>query len=461
MISLGNVGEGFVRLTSDQVVALAPDSGSASNGKKLANTRHWKSLGQNDAALWGECQGSGKDPYQVRVDLATNEASCSCPSRKFPCKHGLGLMLLAISMPDAVPTSAAPDWVQSWLAKRAANKAKQEAKQAAPSDELMDEATAAQRAKEQAKRIAQREAKVAKGLDRLDLWLTDLMRNGLEDAKEEPSSFWEGAAAQLVDSQAGTLANRVRQLASIPGSGADWPERLLGGLGRVTLLTTAYRRADTLDPALCNDVRQMIGWSLSAEEVAAHGERVTDEWLVLGQFTEEENYLRTQRVWLQGANSHRNALILQTGSIKTPFPEVFVAGDWFAGTLLFWPGAYPLRAKVERRDVASDRASALAGPETIEGFYGGMSDALARQPWLERFPCVLRNMTPVVVQKTRWLVRDTTGATLPLRKGDFWRLLALSGGHPLTLACEWEDDALAVMGAEIEGHYHPLGGMQQ
>lgn len=449
-----------MRLTSDQVMALAPDSGSASNGKKLANTRHWKNLGQNDAALWGECQGSAL--YQVRVDLATNEASCSCPSRKFPCKHGLGLMLLAVSLPDAVPTGEPPDWVQSWLAKRATNKAKQEAKQAAPQhDEPMDEATAAKLAKDQAKRIAQREAKVAKGLDRLDLWLNDMIRNGLEDAKEKPASYWEGAAAQLVDSQAGTLANRVRQLADIPGSGANWPERLLGELGRVALLTTAYRRADALDPGLREDVLQQIDWHMGAGVSTETSERITDEWLVLGQFTEEENYLRSQRVWLHGAASHRNALILQTGVIKKPFPDTYVAGDRFAATLLFWPGAYPMRAKVEQRDAAPEHTVSLTGSDTIEGFYGEVSAALARQPWLQRFPCILRNVTPVVIQKTRWLLRDAMGATLPLRKGDLWRLLALSGGHPLTLACEWEDDGLAVLGAEIASVYHPLGGIAQ
>ena len=449
-----------MRLTNDQVMALAPDPGSASNGKKLANTRHWKNLGQSDVALWGECQGSGKDPYQVRVDLATNESSCSCPSRKFPCKHGLGLMLLAISTPAAIPSGEAPDWVQNWLAKRAATKAKQEAKQeAAQSDAPVDEATAAQRAKDQAKRAAQREANVAKGLDRLDLWLTDMIRNGLADVEGKPVSFWEGAAKQLVDSQAGTLANRVRQLATIPRSGVNWPHQLVSELGRLTLLTAAYRRADALDPALRDDVRQLIGWSLGAEEIAARGERVSDDWLILGAFIEEENNLRTQRVWLQGATCHRNALVLQTKPFNTPFDETFVAGDWLTGTLLFWPGAYPLRAKVEHRDATPERASALQGSDSIEGFLGDISRALARQPWLDRLPCVLCHVTPIYqTAGTRWLASDSSGAALPIRKGELWKLLALSGGYPLAIACEWEHGALALLGAEIDGHYYPLGG---
>ena len=109
-----------LQLTSnDQVLTLAPDSSSAAADKKLANAKSWQNLGQNADALWGECQGSAL--YQVRVDLSTLTITCSCPSRKRPCKHGLGLLLLEVSTPKSVPDSEPPEWVTSWLAKRAAN----------------------------------------------------------------------------------------------------------------------------------------------------------------------------------------------------------------------------------------------------------------------------------------------------------------------------------------------------
>src|SRR5688572_4415777 len=87
---------GVVTLTTDQILALAPDAGSMSAGRKLAHPRHWRSAGRADTALWGECQGSTL--YQVRVDVSQPAAAavkCSCPSRKFPCKHALALLLMA------------------------------------------------------------------------------------------------------------------------------------------------------------------------------------------------------------------------------------------------------------------------------------------------------------------------------------------------------------------------------
>ncbi len=107
-----------IQLTTDQVASMAPDASSTTAGKKLANTKHWQQIGQNSDALWGECQGSAL--YQVRIALPTLTIQCSCPSRKQPCKHGLGLLLLAATNPEAVPVSEPPEWIATWLAKRAA-----------------------------------------------------------------------------------------------------------------------------------------------------------------------------------------------------------------------------------------------------------------------------------------------------------------------------------------------------
>ncbi|MGB8191873.1 MAG: SWIM zinc finger family protein, partial [Chitinophagaceae bacterium] len=81
-----------MNLSEEQILALAPDESSKKSGKELSNASKWVSKGANETALWGECKGSGSKPYQTQVDLANIAFKCSCPSRKFPCKHGLGLL---------------------------------------------------------------------------------------------------------------------------------------------------------------------------------------------------------------------------------------------------------------------------------------------------------------------------------------------------------------------------------
>jgi hypothetical protein len=96
--------------TTAQILALAPDAASAKAGQGLATARKWLTLGADGQAAWGLCQGSGKDPYQAQIDLTEPAFRCSCPSRKFPCKHGLGLFLLLASSAAAFKEKEPPDW---------------------------------------------------------------------------------------------------------------------------------------------------------------------------------------------------------------------------------------------------------------------------------------------------------------------------------------------------------------
>src|SRR5215469_15635267 len=110
--------EGYmgIAITAEQVHTLAPDSASVAASRKLAVARHWHNLGQSSDALWGECQGSAL--YRVQAELATLATKCTCPSRKFPCKHGLALLLLAVGDSASLPTAEPPADVAAWLAKR-------------------------------------------------------------------------------------------------------------------------------------------------------------------------------------------------------------------------------------------------------------------------------------------------------------------------------------------------------
>src|SRR5262249_4765479 len=170
----------------------------------------------------------------------------------------LGLLLLAATAPDALESTSAPEWLATWLDKRAA-RAKQRQEKAEPGAKAADPAA-------QAKRADKRQERIIDGLDRLDLWLTDVIRNGLGGLERQPTSFWNDQAKRLVDAQASGLAARLRRLSEIPGSGPDWPGRLLSQLGRLALLVEAYRRLEHMTPPLQADLRQMIGWTLGHEE---------------------------------------------------------------------------------------------------------------------------------------------------------------------------------------------------
>ena len=105
-------------LTLEEVTALAPDDASAKAARGLLSPARWPLLGASAQAAWGECQGSGSRPYQTQVDLSGPAFRCSCPSRKFPCKHGLALLMLRAQDASRFADGEPPAWVAEWLASR-------------------------------------------------------------------------------------------------------------------------------------------------------------------------------------------------------------------------------------------------------------------------------------------------------------------------------------------------------
>lgn len=438
-------------LTLEQVTEMAPDAGSAAAGRKLMALKNWEQVGRSSEALWGMCRGSAV--YQVKVDLSNLGYACSCPSRKFPCKHVLGLLMLRAASPEAAPESSEPDWVTDWLSRRRERAEKKSAPvekdaTAATDKKVVDE-------KAQRRRAQQREARVSDGLERLDVWMKDIVRTGLASVEAKPPPFWEEQAKRLVDAQAGGMAARVSRWSEIPRSGRDWPTRLLLELGLAKLLIQAWQRLDMLDASLQQDVRQLVGWNVTQAELERDGERVVDLWLVAGQRTDDEDRIRVQRSWIVGRATGRWGMVLQFSPHNQSFADAIVPGSEQAGEVVFYPGAARQRAKFLIREQITGVAARPPGVDTIEMFLQQVSDALARLPWLSMFGVMLHDVI-VTMRDELWYVRDRDGRCLPIAGRDHWRLLALTGGHPVDVAGEWDGYCLRPLGLYLDGVYRVL-----
>ena len=402
--------------SAEQVIALAPDSSSVAAARKL---RNWPGAGQDERAVWGLAQGSGKTPYEVVVDLDGPAYRCSCPSRKFPCKHALGLLLRWAE--GQVGPGARPQFALEWLAERGQRAAKRPAREAPPDPEA------------QARRAEAREEKITAGMEELDRWLRDLVRGGLAAAKAQPYSFWQSMAARLVDAQAPGAASRVRALSGLAHAGDAWPGRLLEGAASLHLLARAWARRAELDEPLRASVRSAVGWPIPAEEVRARP-AVRDRWEVLAQASGEDERLAWRRTWLRGEAGGRPALILQF-SATGAFDGDYVPGSVVEGGLCFYPGALELRALPEDE---LRRVEDLGVPQgtDVAGWLGTWADAVARDPWTERHATVLAPAS-FVAHEGSWWVRDGAGAAVPLPGAPPFELVAEAGGRAVAIAGEW------------------------
>ncbi|MEU8934496.1 SWIM zinc finger family protein, partial [Streptomyces sp. NPDC048409] len=321
-----------VRWSADQVLELAPDAASRKAGSKLGAAGPWSGAGScEEGTVWGLCKGSGSKPYQTIVDLADPAGlayKCSCPSRKFPCKHALGLLLLWAGEDDTVPTVVEPpDWAGQWIAGR-----RKRAEDKRPADGGSSPAAADPEA---ARRRAERRAeRITAGATELEQRLADLMRGGLAAAEQAGYGLWEETAARMVDAQAPGLAARVRELGAIPGSGPGWPVRLLEECALLHLLDQGWLRRDRLPEDLAATVRSRTGLPASAD-----GPAVRDRWLVLAQYDTADAKLTTRRIWLHGAGSGRTALLLSYGAAGRAPELALPVGLALDAELSAYPGA--------------------------------------------------------------------------------------------------------------------------
>lgn len=377
--------------TVEQVLSLAPDAASATAGRGLANGSKWVSSGQNVELAWGEAKGSGAKPYQVVASLSDGATKCSCPSRKFPCKHGLGLLLRVAQ--GEIATGEPPTWATDWQEKRSA-KAAAPAKAPAVADP---------------KTAEKRWATVLKGLDECEAFLHDAMRDGLLSLSSARS--WDEMAKRMVDAQAPGVARRLRSIGGRIGVGNDWTTRVAHELGSLGLLLEAARRTETLGN-LSHDVKTALGIPSRKEDAE---ESVTDTWDALGTFAEEADRLWTRRTWFRGRASGRWALHLAFAPHgSTPPSPHLPFGAALRGDALFFPSAWPLRAHVgEGR--AAEFAPAQGG--TWNDAFEDQANALASNPWIDIFPVLLTDAA-FAREEDDWFIVDGKGQAMPLANSD-------------------------------------------
>ncbi|MFI7384584.1 SWIM zinc finger family protein [Streptomyces sp. NPDC049813] len=420
-----------VRWTTDQVLALAPDAASRKAGSKLGAAGPWSQTGSSDeGAVWGLCKGSGSKPYQTIVDTGggTGPAyKCSCPSRKFPCKHALGLLLLWAAGDTGAPAGRAPEWAQPWLEGRRERAGQKQDAAAAPGGGAPADPEAARR---RADRRAQR---ITTGTTELEQRLTDLLRGGLAQAERAGYGLWEETAARMVDAQAPGLASRVRELGAIPASGPGWPARLLEECALLHLLDKAWQHRAALPADLATTVRSRIG--LPTPPTAAP---LRDHWLILSQYDRADGHLTTRRVWLHGTESKRTALLLSFGAAGRAPALALPAGLTLDATLTPHPGARALRADLTEQCAAPTLTAHRPPGVDVTTALTAYGEALTEDPWLESWPTTLTDVIPTrAPDAAGWQLADADGeSALPLTPNPppgLWRLIALSGGAPVTV----------------------------
>jgi hypothetical protein len=261
-------------------------------------------------------------------------------------------------------------------------------------------------------------------------------------------------SARLVDAQAPGLAYRVELLGDHALASARWQPQLLRSLGELQLLIDAYRNLEGLPPALGAEVRNMIGWSQSQDELRERaGER--DVWQVIGRRQTQDQKLRVQQTWFRGTRSGRLAKVLEFAAGPVPLPVSYTLGQMVDAEMVYFDGCPPLRTLEKLRHGLEPRRLALAGASDIASLQTTYAAALADNPWTGKSPGILGPVRPLI-EADRLFLCDSAQRRIAVAEGFLhaWNLLALAGSDTLQIFGEWDGVEFDPLTIECRGSWY-------
>ncbi len=484
----------MVPLSVSEIQAIAPDQSSLTAAGRLLAAKHWRILHSDEQtdSIWGECQGSGANPYRVVVEEGVRGYKCTCPSRKFPCKHALALMWIRCEEPERFVAASTPQWVTEWLgrARRPARstdtrragarstdqdgaasagrnlelaraRAGDQPDASADGEHLADrERDAERRARVSARRAADTKASVTASLLELDRWIRDQLRGGLLTLADEPAERCRSIAARLVDGKATALGSRIDELPA-KVLALPRPERLrviAFELGQWVLLARAWS-ADPDDP----DVRGAVVRAPDRAEVldTPQAVRVPGPWQVAGvRSSTRRDGLVSRQTWLRSLAGSRPALLQDfLPPAVARQGAAFTAGQLLDGAIVYYPSRFPVRAVLaDAADGTGSAAPDILPENSLEPVTAGILARhrrhLRRIPWAETTPVILPAGRIATAGKAPWWC-DDDGAlpvTAPIEHA-LWSAVSITGGLGL-----WDGARLTLLQVQTEyGAGYPSG----
>ncbi|MDO4895722.1 MAG: SWIM zinc finger family protein [Moraxella sp.] len=358
-------------LTLQSIESIAPDQASLSSAKKLLLDSKWQGQGfcENTHTAWGECQGSGSKPYYVVVDVSDMGYKCTCPSRKFPCKHALALMWRYVNDPSPFLPSATPDWVANWLGRRRKttksgnidnNDTKPKKSLALTDTDESDQAIdlkKAESAKKRAEKVkATTDAQISTGLHEFVGWLDDQIRLGMGAFMDHASKRCRQICARLVDAKAGGLASMVDEFPPVLFNTpkADRASVAFGAFGRWYLLCQAWQknpddpdvrraitRAENKDSLIQEPFLAVVGvWQVVGERIHTRKDGLISHAIYLVKMANDTDSINS--------NVPNTAVLLDFYHPTSGFrPTGGHVGSLMVGRLIYYPSRVPCRAFFE------------------------------------------------------------------------------------------------------------------
>ncbi|MGG1636521.1 SWIM zinc finger family protein [Paenibacillus sp. NRS-1760] len=421
----------MTHLTEAFIDAMAPNAGAIKNGNDLVRKNSFQKLCRTEDGLllFGECKGSGKEPYSCSVDFVKAEQPvfrCSCPSRQFPCKHILGL-LYAYAGGKAFSTEEIPADIADKREK--ADKREEKKKEAA----AIPAGTETNR-KVNKNALIKKLASQLEGVELVHKLVQQIVQSGLASLDKRSLHMHEEQAKQLGNHYIPGLQAAFREILVLVGSSEN-PETIysevceqLAAMHALIKRSRDYLKARMEDSSIPMDIssplEEKIGHAWQLAELREHGLLSEAAELVQLSFRSYSDEARGEHVdegyWLQLQDGE----IVITRSYR-PFraakhmkeeDSCFMVVQ--TKELFAYPGDLNKRVRWEemtmRELIPSDRVVIHSYAERSYSAAVKTVKNQLKNPLADRNPVMLLHAAQVANSEGGYVLVDEQGARLPL-----------------------------------------------
>lgn len=409
------------QFTEEQVQDLAPDAASVKAAQKVYGKVNWEVF-KSDRAAWSSIKGSGSKPYLVRIDLEDTAFKCSCPSRKFPCKHGLSLAFyLARNSMDSIDVATEPIWVEEWIDKRRnkATKAAAKPKKIVSPEKIKEKST-----------NKWKDAVV--NIQHLELWLQDFVSNGLIDLSAKSNVYFDNLIRRMVDFKMPGINTFLRAIKNINFAEKGWEQKVLRQIHLLHLLVTSVKNHEQLAPDYKKELELLLGWNVKKDDLLLNPqtEIVDDVWMTLNVIRKEEDGLTSRKTYLYGVTTNRFVYILDFSFRGAGFSETYVKGQQLQAKLALYPGVHKNRAILKVKGIDTDINFDLH-PVPFKDANARYLESRIKFPFTFESLAMVASAKIVLQENNIYLVnkKDEILHCFDLPKETFLTVLAISKGH--------------------------------
>lgn len=286
-------------------------------------------------------------------------------------------------------------------------------------------------------------ADMSQGIEEMERWLHDLLRQGLAVLPDQPYEYWQFISKRMVDLKLPSLARRINRLRLIILKTTSEPpfQKILLELSEIGLLIKSFKRIKSVPAPMQREILLQLGWNVRKEELEPIPP-ITDHWLVIGTATGQEEKLNFRKTWLWPFQTNRPAMLLEFAWKDQSFSDQPDTGSIIHAEMTFYPGVFSFRAQTGKvLETKIDSFKTTFGDDNISTFLNRYSNVGARNPWIIDFPVVLNEVIPVYCEGEYYLI-DKEKNTIPVSNSvqEAMRLVVMSANNPSSVFGEWDGE---------------------